>query len=50
MPEPIIFPVIFNVDKHVDAPCNVVLPLTFNDDINVDAFLKLVIAGGSNIL
>ena len=50
VPEPIILPVIFNVDKHVDAPCNVVLPLTFNDDTNVEALLKLGIVGGLNIL
>ena len=61
MPEPIIFPVIFNVDKHVVAllnvlapvtvndPCNAVLPETLNDDTNVDALLKLGIAGGFNI-
>ena len=32
-----------NVDKHVDAPWNVVLPDTFNDDKHVDAFCNVVL-------
>ena len=33
---------IFNVDRWVDAPWNVVVPLTFNDDTQVKLFCKVV--------